>query len=90
MTNKCEIVNAAHGRQGEKNPLKWAHVDITDPAVQHKTLGDFVLMSGKNLFIILGLPDSFRTVDPTSLSRRDDFMAAEAPIKTLAMTNNHT
>lgn len=90
LATKCGIVNAAHGTDSEKHPPKWAHVDIIDAAVQHKTLGDFVLMSSKNLFTILCLPDSFLTVDPTLLSSRDDFMAAEALIKTMAVTNNHT
>ena len=85
------MMNAAHWTDSEKHPPKRARVDITDTSVQQKTLEcDFVLMSSKNLFTILGLPDNFCTTDPTSLSRRDDFMAAEAFIKTLAVTNDRT
>jgi len=85
------MMNAAHWTDSEKHPPKRARVDITDTSVQQKTLEcDFVLMSSKNLFIILGLPDSFLPVDPTLWPSRDDFMAAEALIKTLVVTNDHT
>ena len=35
LTTKCEIVNAAHGRDGEKKPTRRAHVDM-----QHRRLVD--------------------------------------------------
>ena len=82
--SKCRMMNAAHWTDSEKHPPKRVHMDITDAAVQQTTLEcDIASMSSKILFIILDLPDSFLPVDPTLWSSRDDFMAAEALIKTL-------
>ena len=64
-----------------------AHFDMT--TVQSKTLVDFVSKSSRNLFTTLGLPEGFLAEDPESWTTRDDFKAAEALIKTLAVTNDN-
>jgi len=52
LVTKCEIVKAAHETDGERDPPKWAHVDMRNTAVQQKTLVDFVSKSSKNPFTV--------------------------------------
>jgi len=84
LTTKCEIVNAAHWRDGEKDPTRRAHVDM-----QHRRLVDLCFHVQQQSVHNSGLTHSFLAVDPISRSIRDDFMATEALIKTLTVTNDH-
>ena len=87
LPTKQAILKASQENEGEKDPPKRAHFDMT--TVQSKTLVDFVSKSSRNLFTTLGLPEGFLAEDPESWTTRDDFKAAEALIKTLAVTNDN-
>jgi len=84
---KRAIVKASEEKVGEKDPPKRVLVDIA--TAQQKTLVDFVSKSSTKLFSMLNLPHGFLAHDPDSWSTRDDFKAAEAVVKTLAVTNDH-
>jgi len=87
LLTKRAILKASEEKDGEKDPPKRAQVDMA--TVQQKTLIDFVSKSSRNLFAMLNLPDGFLTEDPASWNSRDNFRAAEAIIKTLAVTNDN-
>ena len=86
-TTKHEILTASMVNEGERDPLKRVQVDMA--IVQQKTLVDFVSKSSRNLFATLGMTDGFLVEDPDSWNMRDDFKAAEAIVKSLAVTNDH-
>jgi hypothetical protein len=87
MTTKRAIIKASEENDGQRDPPKRAQVDMT--TVQSKTLVDFISKSSRNLFTTLGLPAGFLAEDPESWTTRDDFKAAEAIVKTLAVTNDN-
>ena len=87
LTTKREILTASTVKEGEKDPLKRVHVDMA--TVQQKTLVYFVSKSSRNLFATLGMPDGFLAEDSDSWNMKDDFKAAKAIVKSLAVTNDH-
>ena len=84
---KRAMLKQSEEKEGEKDPPKRVHVDMA--TVQQKTLDIFVSKSSRNLFAMLGLPVGFLSEDPDSWNSRDDFKAADAIVKTLAVTNDH-
>ena len=55
LPTKRAILKASQENEGEKDPPKCAHFDMT--TVQSKTLVNFVSKSNRNLFTTLGLPE---------------------------------
>ena len=84
---KRAMLKMLEEREGEKDPPKRITIDMA--TVQHKTLDNFVSKSSRNLFAMLGLPVGFLSEDPDRWHGIDDFRAAEAIVKTLAVTNDH-
>ena len=87
VATKRNIVKNSVEKEGQEVPLKRVQVDLT--TVQEKTLADFVSSNSRNLFATLGMPDGFLAEDPELWSSRDDFKAAEAIVKSQAVTNDH-
>jgi hypothetical protein len=87
VITKREIVKASSEKEGEKVTVECVQVHLA--TVQQKMLADFVSNRSRNLFAILGMPDRFLVEDPEFWNCRDDFKAAEAIVKTQAVTNDY-
>jgi hypothetical protein len=83
---KRAMIQSSKENEAEKDSPKRVHVEMA--TVQQKTLDSFVSKSSINLFAMLGLPAGFLSEDPDTWNSTDDFKAAEAIVKTLAVTND--
>lgn len=84
---KRALVKGSEEHVGETDPPKRPHIEMA--SVQQKTLVDFVSKSSRKLFEMLGLPSGFLAEDPETWNSRDDYKAAAAIVKALAVTNDH-
>lgn len=87
LQTKRDIVKASTEQEGVNDQSKRVEVDLE--TVQQKTIVDFVSKRSRNLFATLGMPDGFLAEDPGMWMGRDDYQAAAAIARTLAVTNDH-
>lgn len=86
-SSKQAMVEASLKREGMRDPPKRLVVDMK--TFKQNSLCDFVTKNSRNIFKMLCLPDAFLTEHPDSWKDRDDYMAAQAIVCSLATTNDH-